>query len=268
MILQANTGDMSDKLQLTNTYLIETSLYGGVDGEEKSRVATSPDKAATSEGKVKISGDDILIEYCQRLKHALKKIPDAKLRPVQQAQLIRFITHYIWQMPDKVDINAKGTVQSSHSSVIPVSFWVRIQNRIKEMKERRKKLIRIQLKSQSNQREPNTAEYTALIKRKHEVLKKFDSTKLESTLRESTKSAALELVLTLLPDTSKHGILIDLEGCFGVVVDPESPSYKKQSIGQKDLNGNMITQAESSRTIDTSEGSAQLSPEIVSSGQK
>jgi len=27
-------------------------------------VATSPGKAATSEGKVKISGDDILIEYC------------------------------------------------------------------------------------------------------------------------------------------------------------------------------------------------------------
>jgi hypothetical protein len=42
----------------------------------------SPGKAAKSAGKVIISGDDILIEYCERLKHALKKIPDDKLRPV------------------------------------------------------------------------------------------------------------------------------------------------------------------------------------------
>jgi len=129
-------------------------------------------------------------------------------------------------MSDIVDITAKGG-QAPHSTVTPVSFWARIQNRITEMKERRKKLIRMQLKSQSNHRERNTAEFTALIKRKQEVLNRFDSTKLENILQDSTKSAALELVLTLLPTSSKHGILIDLEVCFGLIVDPESPSYNQ-----------------------------------------
>ena len=54
-----------------------------------------------------ISGDDILIEYCERVKQALKQIPDVNLRPAQQAQLIRFITHYVWQLPDKVNLNAE-----------------------------------------------------------------------------------------------------------------------------------------------------------------
>ena len=31
--------------------------------------------------KVIIAGDDILIEYCERIVRALKQIPDAKLRP-------------------------------------------------------------------------------------------------------------------------------------------------------------------------------------------
>lgn len=58
------------------------------------------------------------------------------------------------------------------------------------------------------------------------MLQKFDSTKLENALKESTKSTALELVLTLLPRDSKHGILIDLELSFGIQIDPESPTYK------------------------------------------
>ena len=57
--------------------------------------ASKTEKSKDS-GKVVISGDDILIEYCERLKHALKQVPDSKIRPAQQAQLVRFITHYVW----------------------------------------------------------------------------------------------------------------------------------------------------------------------------
>jgi hypothetical protein len=49
----------------------------------------------------------MLIEYCERLVTALKQIPDLKLRPAQHAQLLRFITHYVWQMPDKADLVQK-----------------------------------------------------------------------------------------------------------------------------------------------------------------
>ena len=65
---------------MTNTYLMEDSKAGMVS-------LSSPQKT----GKVVISGDDILIEYCERLKYALKQVPDAKLRPAQQAKLINLL---------------------------------------------------------------------------------------------------------------------------------------------------------------------------------
>ena len=50
---------------MTNTYYLDGS------GEAK-MAANSPSKA----GKIVISGDDILIEYCERIKHTLRQIPD------------------------------------------------------------------------------------------------------------------------------------------------------------------------------------------------
>ena len=54
---------------MTNTYLI--------DSNNDARAANTPNK----NGKIVISGDDILIEYCERLKYTLRQIPDSKLRP-------------------------------------------------------------------------------------------------------------------------------------------------------------------------------------------
>ena len=50
-----------------------------------------------------------------------------------------------------------------------------------------------------------------MIKKKREVLRTFESIKLEKILRESTKSSALDLVSTLLPTAGAFGILVDLE---------------------------------------------------------
>ncbi len=89
------------------------------------------------------------------------------------------------------------------------------------MKERRKRLIRIQLKNQKDGVKKNFAvELSEQIKRKQTVLDKLDSSKLESVLKESTKATALELVMTLLPKNGKYGILVDLEVSFGLKVDP------------------------------------------------
>ena len=110
--------EMMEQTQMTNTYLIESTNDGRV-------AANAPSK----NGKIVISGDDILIEYCERLKYTLRQIPDSKLRPAQQAQLIRFITHYVWQMPDKVDvISKKGGVptRTGQAQTKQVSFWCRI----------------------------------------------------------------------------------------------------------------------------------------------
>lgn len=69
------------------------------------------------------------------------------------------------------------------------------------------------------------------MRKKHGILKRFDSAKLEGMLRDSTKSTALELVLTLIPTSSQCGILIDLEESFSLKVDPESPSYGRTKTG-------------------------------------
>lgn len=50
------------------------------------------------------------------------------------------------------------------------------------------------------------------------MLNTFDSAKIESILKDSTKSAALELVLTLVPSPNKPGLLVDLELSHGVSV--------------------------------------------------
>ncbi len=107
-------------------------------------------KAGGNKHKVVISGDDILIEYCQRLKIALRKLSESVLRPSQHTQLIRFITHYVWRNQDKVDVMAtrsKGGVPTTHKNAASqrptVGLDKRISNRIAEMKDRRKRLIKI-----------------------------------------------------------------------------------------------------------------------------
>ena len=50
-------------------------------------------------------------------------------------------------------------------------------------------------------------------------------------IKDSTKSAALELVLTLVPSPNKPGILVDLELSHGVTADPQSPSYTDKRTG-------------------------------------
>mmetsp|Transcript_32090 Transcript_32090/g.42565 ORF Transcript_32090/g.42565 Transcript_32090/m.42565 type:complete len:125 (+) Transcript_32090:439-813(+) len=117
---------------------------------------------------VVISGDDILIEYCERIRHALRQVADARVRPSQQAQLIRFITHYVWQMADKAGPMAAqrpkagggaptGSRSSSDNLKGQVSFHTRVANRIKEMKERRKRLIRMQQRSEAGSAQNNFA---------------------------------------------------------------------------------------------------------------
>lgn len=98
------------------------------------------------------------------------------------------------------------------------------------MKERRKRLVKMTSKTKGNPKK-FAAEFSSIILQKQTILNKFDSNKLESVLKESTKSTALELVLTLLPKSLPHGILVDLEASFGLTVDPQSPSYTQKKTG-------------------------------------
>ena len=53
--------------------------------------------------KVLITGDDILIEYCERIMNAMKQINETMLKVHWKANIEKFITHKVWHTPDAFD---------------------------------------------------------------------------------------------------------------------------------------------------------------------
>lgn len=47
-----------------------------------------------------ITGDDILIEYVSRLSKGLNKIHEDLMDTTQRQRMEKFISHYVWHMPD------------------------------------------------------------------------------------------------------------------------------------------------------------------------
>ncbi len=50
-----------------------------------------------------ITGDDILIEYVERIMNALKQINETSLKITWRACIEKFIMHYVWNSSDKKD---------------------------------------------------------------------------------------------------------------------------------------------------------------------
>ena len=79
-----------------------------------------------SSDKVLITGDDILIEYVQRVLDVLKLLSDEELSNSQLEKIQKFISHYVWHSKDP-----QGA-----------SYTERIETRLTEMVERRRRLIK------------------------------------------------------------------------------------------------------------------------------
>ena len=75
-----------------------------------------------------ITGDDILIEYVERLIAEIKDIADAELRPGWRTSIEKFITHYVWHSQDPI---TSDKIKQGHRQSNP--FWVRLQSRLNEM---------------------------------------------------------------------------------------------------------------------------------------
>ncbi len=89
------------------------------------------------------------------------------------------------------------------------SLKVRLENRLTEMLERRRRLLKMLFKNEG--RLPMFHEqYPDIVKRKKEVIEKFDSKELEHLLSNSTKNVAQEVVGCLIPAKGK-GILHEIE---------------------------------------------------------
>jgi len=93
------------------------------------------------------------------------------------------------------------------------SLKVRLENRLTEMLERRRRLLKMLFKNEGRLSVFHE-QYPIIVKRKTEVIEKFDSKDLEHLLSNSTKNVAQEVVGCLIPAMGK-GILHELEQSCG-----------------------------------------------------
>jgi len=94
----------------------------------------------TENDKVLITGDDILIEYTERLMNALKQINEASLKQHWRSNLDKFLSHYVWHCSDLLTSGMMGGLKPN--------LWSRMELRLTEMKERRKRLVKYMFKKE------------------------------------------------------------------------------------------------------------------------
>jgi len=134
--------------------------------------------------KIMITGDDILIEYVSRLMNlfSTNKIREEALSFDQQSKIEKFITHYVWYAQDK-------NKQEQDKKTGIGSLKLRLDNRLNEMLERRRRLLKMLFKNEGRLSMFHE-QYPDIVKRKKEVIEKFDSKELEHLLSNSTKNVA------------------------------------------------------------------------------
>lgn len=150
-----------------------------------------------------ITGDDILIEYVDRLMNTLKTVNDDLLQESWKSALDKFITHYVWHQQDRKNVEAGKQLQIS-------PYWVRLQGRLSEMQDRRKRLIKYLYKKDGKLNEFEEG-YNQSISKKQAIIKKFSSSQLEDLLRTSTKNVAQEVVSSIIPQLGGQGILAEID---------------------------------------------------------
>ena len=138
-------------------------------------------------------------------------------------------------MPDKADLLMKQKIkmqsqqamQQGKSSSQTYTFWNRVKNRMIEMKDRRRRLIKLQFKKDGRADEYEKG-FSHIIQSKRKVLADFESLELETMMKQCTKNTTQEVVQTLFPHNGQYGLLIDLQSCFDISItkSPISPSKK------------------------------------------
>ena len=124
----------------------------------KNAPTQQPAKQST---KVMITGDDILIEYVSRLVKNLNLLQGENMQIVQVERVEKFISHYVWHMPD---VQKEGASQFNSPLLME-----RLGNRLNEMTDRRRRLIKYMFKKE-NKHEQFEGQYPVMIRRKDEVI--------------------------------------------------------------------------------------------------
>ena len=107
----------------------------------------------------------------------------------------------------------------------------RLTNRLSEMTDRRRRLIKYMYKKESRL-DMFEEQYPETIRRKEQVIQKFSSLQLEELLNNSTKNVAQEVVTCLIPRRGE-GVLCLLEGGAGSSNNSASGSATKNKLMTK-----------------------------------
>lgn len=113
----------------------------------------------------------------------------------------KFISHYVWHSPD--------VTESSGSAQNQDLVQMRLSNRLGEMTDRRRRLIKYMFKK-DDKLDLFDRDYPLMIRKKEEVINKFSNIQLEDLLNNSTKNVAQEVVSCLIPKKGE-GVLAHLE---------------------------------------------------------
>lgn len=150
--------------------------------------------------KVIITGDDVLIEYVNRLIGALAVLSESNLGTDIKLGIDKFINHYVWHSKDPVNQDTTSSLKR------------RLETRYEEMRQRRRRLVK-SIYKREGKLDIFEESYKKMSQQKMKVLKNFNGMKLEEMLRTSTKNVAQEVVSILLKHSNKYvyGILPDIE---------------------------------------------------------
>ena len=103
---------------------------------------------------------------------------------------------------EQVDLNGSTSQQQTQ-------IRKRLAHRLKEMTDRRRRLIKYNFKKEEKAH-LFEAQYPDTIRRKEHVIAKFSNQQLEELLNNSTKNVAQEVVTCLIPRRGE-GVLVTLE---------------------------------------------------------
>lgn len=188
------------------------------------KVGTNPSmKESESNDKIIITGDDVLIEYVQRIINALVVISENALSADILASIEKFIHHYVWHSKDPAIENPA------------ISLRERLLTRYEEMRQRRKRLVK-SIYKREGKLDTFEANYKKMTQQKLSVLKNFSGAKLEEMLKTSTKNVAQEVVSILISHSKVYsfGVLPDIE--INVLKVSTESNYEESKLLSKNIN--------------------------------
>jgi len=111
-----------------------------------------------------ITGDDILIEYVSRVVSLLRQFDDEmhdeqELSGRVRNSILKFVSHHVWQKA--------GAARK---------LWAQMESRMTEMLDRRRRLLKYNIKKERENGEPSLDEertYQDLVAKKHSVVSRF-----------------------------------------------------------------------------------------------